>query len=88
MMEKNFTVISKAGLHARPATLIVHAAGGFESDIQLEFNSKAVNLKSIMGVMSLGIPEGSKIKITADGNDAKEALKKIEDVLKNDGLAE
>nr|MBA5588228.1 phosphocarrier protein HPr [Anaerobacillus isosaccharinicus]QOY38595.1 phosphocarrier protein HPr [Anaerobacillus isosaccharinicus] len=87
-MEKNFTVISKAGLHARPATLLVHAAGGFEADIQLEFKGKSVNLKSIMGVMSLGIPEGSQIKITADGNDAAEALKKLEDVLKTEGLAE
>ncbi len=87
-MEKNFKVISSSGLHARPATILVHAAGGFEADIFLEYKGKSVNLKSIMGVMSLGIPEGSDIKITANGTDAEEALTKLEEVLKKEGLAE
>ncbi|WP_129077836.1 phosphocarrier protein HPr [Anaerobacillus alkaliphilus] len=87
-MEKNYKVISNSGLHARPATLLVHAAGGFEADIQLEYHGKSVNLKSIMGVMSLGIPEGSDIKITANGADAQKAITKIDEVLKKEGLAE
>ncbi|MCT8137154.1 phosphocarrier protein HPr [Anaerobacillus sp. CMMVII] len=86
-MEKQFIVISKSGLHARPATLLVQAASGFEADIHLEYKEKSVNLKSIMGVMSLGIPENAQIKITADGTDAKQALEKIEEVLKTEGLA-
>jgi phosphocarrier protein HPr len=87
MVEKQFTVVSNSGLHARPATILVHAAGGFEADIQLEYKGKSVNLKSIMGVMSLGIPEGGQIKITAAGGDEKKALEKIEEVLKSEGLA-
>lgn len=87
MMEKTFTVVSSSGLHARPATLLVHAAGGFEADIQLEFKGRSVNLKSIMGVMSLGIPEGSEIKITTNGTDETEAMAKLENVLHQEGLA-
>ncbi len=73
-MEKIFKVTSDSGIHARPATLLVNTASKFGSDINLEYNGKNVNLKSIMGVMSLGIQQGAEIKITANGDDAAQAL--------------
>ncbi|WP_078553734.1 phosphocarrier protein HPr [Bacillus alkalicellulosilyticus] len=88
MAEKTFKIISDSGLHARPATLLVQAAGQFQSTIEIEFKSKKVNLKSIMGVMALGIPQDAEIKVTAEGPDAEEALAKIEDVMKQEGLGE
>ncbi|MEH6939618.1 phosphocarrier protein HPr [Bacillus sp. JJ664] len=87
-MEKTFKVTADSGIHARPATLLVNVAGKFNSDINLEYNGKTVNLKSIMGVMSLGIQQGTEIKITANGEDADQALAAIEETMKKEGLGE
>jgi phosphocarrier protein len=88
MAEKTFTVTAETGIHARPATVLVQTASKFDADVNLEYNGKTVNLKSIMGVMSLGIPQGSQIKIIASGGDADEAIAGIEQTLKNEGLGE
>jgi phosphocarrier protein len=88
MAEKNFKVVAETGIHARPATLLVQAASKFDSEIQLEYKEKKVNLKSIMGVMSLGIGQGADIKIIAEGSDEADALNTIEETLKREGLAE
>ncbi|MFC7393034.1 phosphocarrier protein HPr [Scopulibacillus cellulosilyticus] len=83
MAEKTFTVTNDSGIHARPATTLVNQAGQFGSDITIEYNGKQANLKSIMGVMAMGIQKGAEIKITAEGPDADEALKAIEEVFKS-----
>ncbi|KKK34381.1 phosphocarrier protein HPr [Mesobacillus campisalis] len=88
MAEKNFKVVAETGIHARPATLLVQAASKFDSEVQLEYKEKKVNLKSIMGVMSLGIGQGADIKIIAEGSDEADALNTIEETLKREGLAE
>lgn len=88
MAEKVFTVTSESGIHARPATILVQTASKFNSDIHLEYNGKTVNLKSIMGVMSLGIPKGAQIKITAEGEDAAEAMAALTETLSKEGLAQ
>ncbi|MDP4162332.1 MAG: phosphocarrier protein HPr [Bacillota bacterium] len=88
MAEKQFKVIAETGIHARPATLLVQTASKFDSEIHLEYKDKKVNLKSIMGVMSLGVGQGADIKISADGSDADEAVKTLEETLKKEGLAE
>lgn len=88
MAEKTFKVTSESGIHARPATTLVNQAGQFSSDITLEYNGKSVNLKSIMGVMSLGIQQGSSIVIKTEGSDAEEALSALENVMKKEGLGE
>lgn len=88
MAEKTFKVTSESGIHARPATVLVQAAGKFNSDINLEFNGKKVNLKSIMGVMSLAIQQGAEIKIIAEGNDEEEAIATLTDTMVKEGLGE
>jgi phosphocarrier protein HPr len=88
MAEKQFKVIAETGIHARPATLLVQTASRFDSEITLEYKGKKVNLKSIMGVMSLGVGQGADISITAEGNDANDALNSLEETLKKEGLAE
>ncbi|MEM5593752.1 phosphocarrier protein HPr [Niallia circulans] len=82
MSEKTFTVIDETGIHARPATLLVSTASKFKSDMQISFKGKSVNLKSIMGVMSLGVPKGGEITISATGEDEVEAVDGVEAVLK------
>lgn len=88
MAEKQFKVIAETGIHARPATLLVQTASRFNSDINLEYKGKKVNLKSIMGVMSLGIGQGAEIKISAEGSDADDALASLTETLSKEGLAE
>ena len=88
MEKRDFHIIAETGIHARPATLLVQAASKFGSDVNLEYDGKSVNLKSIMGVMSLGVGQGADVTITADGDDAKEAIEAIADTMKKEGLAE
>ncbi|RKD75700.1 MULTISPECIES: phosphocarrier protein HPr [Sinobaca] len=87
MKEKTFNITNDTGIHARPATQLVNKAGQFSSDITLEYNGKSVNLKSIMGVMSLGVGKGAEVTIKADGSDEDEAMNAIEEVVK-EGLGE
>lgn len=81
MKAQSFVITAETGIHARPATLLVNQAGQFESDIDLIYKGKKVNLKSIMGVMSLGIPKGAEIEITVDGVDEEQAMKSIEKLI-------
>ena len=88
MQKKEFNITAETGIHARPATLLVQSASKFNSDINLEYKGKSVNLKSIMGVMSLGVGQGSDVVITAEGDDEEEAIQTIADTMKNEGLSE
>ncbi|MGX7030897.1 phosphocarrier protein HPr [Vagococcus zengguangii] len=88
MEKKEFHIIADTGIHARPATLLVQAASKFTSDINLEYKGKAVNLKSIMGVMSLGVGQGADIAITAEGADEVEAIAAIAEAMQKEGLSE
>lgn len=88
MAEKTYTITSDSGLHARPATLLVSASGKFSSNVTLEYNGKSVNLKSIMGVMSLGIGKDAEITIKAEGTDAEQAIEKLTEVMTSEGLGE
>lgn len=87
MLEKTFKITADSGLHARPATQLVNAASQFEADTNLVFNGKSVNLKSIMGVMSLGVGQGAQVTVTSEGTDAEAAMAAIEEVFKG-GLGE
>ena len=81
MKDVKVLVIDPVGLHARPATVAVNAASKFKSDVKVEFNGRAVNMKSIMGVMSLGIPTQSIIRIICEGEDEDTAITQIEQIL-------
>lgn len=82
MKSQTFKITAESGVHARPATLLVNKAGQFESEVNINYKGKSVNLKSIMGVMSLGIPGGAEIEISTEGNDEEEALNALADVVK------
>lgn len=82
MKQIKVLVIDPVGLHARPATVAVNAASKFKCDVQVSFKEKSVNMKSIMGVMSLGIPTQSEVVISCEGEDEDNAIKTIEEILK------
>jgi len=73
-MEKTFTITNEAGLQSRPATLLVNTASRFASDIFLIHNNQHINLKSIMGVMSLGLAQGEQFTLSIEGEDDIQAL--------------
>ena len=81
MVEKQVTVGLRAGLHARPAALFVQEANKYASDIFVEKQGKAVNAKSIMGIMSLAISNGTEVTIKADGADAAQAVEKLAELI-------
>ena len=87
MLERKFKIVAETGIHARPATLLVQAAGKFDSEIVLEYKGRSVNLKSIMGVMSLGVGKGAEITISATGSDEKDAINTLTETVKREGLA-
>ena len=61
MEKRDFNITAETGIHARPATILVQTASKFASDITLTYNGKSVNLKSIMGVMSLGVGQNAEV---------------------------
>ncbi|KRL78974.1 phosphocarrier protein HPr [Secundilactobacillus paracollinoides] len=86
MEKRNFHITAETGIHARPATLLVQAASKYNADITLEYEGKSVNLKSIMGVMSLGVGANTDVTIAADGDDEKDAMKDVAKTMKEEGL--
>ena len=77
-MRKEFVITNQQGIHARPATLVVAKANEFKSKITLTYEGASVDLKSIMGVLSLGINRGSLITIETKGEDEVEAMKALD----------
>ena len=82
MKQISVTVIDPVGLHARPATVAVNAASKFKCEVKVAYKGRTVNMKSIMGVRSLGIPTQSEITVSCEGEDEDVAVKTIEDVLR------
>lgn len=83
MPEIEITVNHKVGLHARPAAIFVKTANQFKSDIQVEKEDRIVNAKSILSVLTLGVNQGSKIILKAEGEDADDALKALVDLIED-----
>ena len=74
MVSRDVTIVNSVGLHARPATFFIQKANSFKSSVWIEKDDSRVNAKSLLGVLSLGIIGGTKIKIIADGADENEAV--------------
>ncbi|EGL53797.1 MAG TPA: HPr family phosphocarrier protein [Methylophaga aminisulfidivorans] len=87
MMTKTFTIINKLGLHARAAAKFVTTASAYDAEITVTRENRTVNGKSIMGVMMLAAAKGSQITVTAEGDDAEQALQAL-DTLINDFFGE
>jgi len=74
MIFKDVVVKNQVGLHARPATFFIQKANEYRSTIWVEKEERRVNAKSLLGVLSLGITGGTKIRIVADGSDEDTAV--------------
>ncbi|GHT82251.1 phosphocarrier protein HPr [Spirochaetia bacterium] len=74
MVEQMVTIQNRAGIHARPSSMLVQTAKDFQSNIYLEKGNDRINGKSIMGILTLGASYGTEIKVIAEGEDEAAAL--------------
>jgi len=81
MVKKDFTILNKLGIHARPAAQFVRIANRFQADIFVERDGEEIDGKSIMGVMMLAAGHGSVITVTAEGTDESAAIAAIGDLI-------
>ena len=89
IIEKDFEIRNKQGLHARPAALFVQTANQFESEFEILKDEAVVNGKSIMGIMTLAAEAGSTVKVRIQGVDVDIAMIAVEKLFEsNFGEAE
>ncbi len=77
MVKKDAVVNIEVGLHARPATFFIQKSNEFKSSIWVEKEERRVNAKSLLGVLSLGIVQGTTVTLIADGSDEEEAVEAL-----------
>lgn len=80
-MQKQIVVKSTVGLHASLAAKVVQAASKYSVDINLHYHNKVIDVKSILGLMSLAIPRGENVIIEATGDQAEAAINDIATIL-------
>ena len=85
MITKKIAIGNPAGLEAHPVAMLVQVASQYESSIYIEDETRKVNAKSIMGIMTLNLARGEEIQVTADGADEQEAMQNIERYLSCEG---
>ena len=78
MAKKEFTILNKLGIHARPAAQFVKTANRFQADVFVEKDGEEVDGKSIMGLMMLAAGPGSKVTLHVKGIDAAAAILELE----------
>lgn len=77
MISKIVTINAKEGFHARPASVFVKMASGFQSEVNLLYGDNRVNGKSIMSILTLGATGGSQVTVEVNGADEVEALESL-----------
>ena len=83
MISREVTIKNNVGLHARPATFFIRKANSFKSSIWVEKEERRVNAKSLLGVLSLGIMQGTTITLIADGSDEQAAVESLSTLVEN-----
>ncbi len=86
-MEGIFTIRNRLGLHARAAALFVKKASGYKADVWVEKDGQRVNGKSIMGLLMLACPLGTKVTLKVDGTDEAQAFGELGRLIE-DGFGE
>lgn len=88
MVREKVKVVSKSGLHARPASTLIKLANRFEAKVEIMCgDNKIINAKSILNVLGAGIDCGMEIELVCEGADEQEALSELVQAIK-DGLGE
>ncbi|MBP9144061.1 MAG: HPr family phosphocarrier protein [Thermoanaerobaculia bacterium] len=77
MIEREIEIVNRLGLHARAAAKLVHLASGFSCRVSVLFAGEDVDAKSILGLLLLAAPQGSKLGVRCDGPDEERAVNEI-----------
>lgn len=83
MIERQVVVRNKAGIHTRPASMIVRTAARYASDFYIRKDGYEINGKSIIGVMTLAAEQGATLTLVFDGPDAEAAADEMEKVFES-----
>lgn len=83
VISQTVTIQNLKGLHARATSVFVQTADKFVCDIFVQKQDLTVNGKSIMGLLTLGAPLGETIVISANGNDAQQAVDALVNLVNN-----
>lgn len=85
MIEKEFKITNKLGLHARPLALFVQRAQKYSAEIRVkkESQQEEVDGRSILGLLTLGAQQGSKIFVIVDGQDEEKLIEEIAELFSN-----
>ena len=83
MTTRNVTILNRAGIHARPASLIVQTAQQFDSSIWIEKEDVKINAKSIMNILTLGATYQTELTISAEGSDEDDAVAELSELFDN-----
>lgn len=86
MKQTQLVIMDEVGLHARPAALFCALAAKYKSAIKIRnisTNSKTVNAKSILSILTLGVKQGHRVEINAEGDDELEAVNAIQGLVEN-----
>lgn len=78
MVVREVTVTNRAGLHTRPASMIVRKAAAFDADFLIRKDGYEINGKSIIGVMTLAAEQGAQLTLVFDGADEEAAAEAME----------
>ncbi len=84
MITKSMQIRIPAGLDPSTIAMFIQTASQYDSRVYVQSENKKVNAKSLMGMMSLGLPRGSVLTIVAEGSDEEEAIEDIEKYLNNE----
>lgn len=87
MKTREVVITNASGLHARPATFFIQKANCYKATSWVEKDSRRVNAKSLLGVLSLGIAQGMTVTLIADGADEETALAGLAELI-DSGFAE
>lgn len=82
MKKETVTINVDFGVEAQSVAMLVQVANRYDSKLYVETANKKVNLKSIMGVMSIGLRNGDQVVVEADGGDEDQALNEVGSYLK------
>ena len=83
-LSEDITVKNAQGLHARPAALFVQVTSRYHSSVSIEKDGEKVNGKSIMGLLTLGVPPGATVTLEVEGDDAAELFEELKALLEKD----
>ena len=86
MQKRTFTIIDKEGMHARPASVLTKAVIKYQGRAEIMFKGKKASIKSIIGIMGLGIKQGETFELEIDGAGEADLLAELIKIMKDNNL--